>query len=105
MFLSEATPKFCGRESTVLEKIAEILSATKKPMLKSQIMYKCKLPSAATNIYLQQLILSGLLDAYPADTKHLGGPKLNSRMTYQTSTKGIEFLNRYRQLVALMEEK
>jgi predicted transcriptional regulator len=89
----------------VLEKIAEILSATKKPMLKSQIKFKCKLPSAAANIYLQQLILSGLLDAYPADTKHLSGPKLNSRVVYQTSMKGIEFLNQYQQLVALMSEE
>jgi predicted transcriptional regulator len=105
MFLSEAAPKFCGRESTVLEKIAEILSVAKKPLLKSRIMFKCKLPSATANIYLQQLIESGLLDAYPADTKHLSGPKLNSRVVYQTSRKGIEFLEHYRQLIAFMEEK
>jgi predicted transcriptional regulator len=89
----------------MLEKVAEILSAAKKPLLKSQLMYRCKLPSAAANIYLQQLIQSGLLEAYPADTKHLSGPKLNSRVFYQTSRKGFEFLNRYRRLIALMEEK
>jgi predicted transcriptional regulator len=105
MFLSEATPKFRGRESTVLEKIAEILSAAKKPVLKSQIMYKCKMSTASANIYLQLLIQSGLLDAYPPDTKRLRGPKLNRRVVYQTSRKGFEFLNRYQRLVALMEEK
>jgi predicted transcriptional regulator len=105
MFLSVVASKFLWERKRMLEKIAEILSATKKPLLKSQIMYKCKLPSATANLYLQQLIQSGLLDAYPADTKHLSGPKLNNRVVYQTSRKGIEFLERYRQLVALMEEK
>ena len=89
----------------MLEKIAEILSAAKKPLLKSQLMYKCKLPSASANIYLQQLIESGLLDAYPADTKHMPGPKLNSRVDYQTSKKGLEFLECYQQLVALLEKR
>jgi predicted transcriptional regulator len=92
-------------KEAMLEKIAEILSAAKKPLLKSQIGYKCKLPSASANIYLQQLVESGLLDAYPADTKHLSGPKLNSRVFYQTSRKGFDFLNSYRRLIALMEAK
>lgn len=92
-------------EKAMLEKIAEILSATKKPLLKSQIMQKCKLTTVSVNIYLEQLIRNGLLDAYPADTTHLSGPKLNNRMVYQTSRKGIEFLECYKRLIALMEEK
>jgi predicted transcriptional regulator len=89
----------------VLEKIAEILSAAQKPLLKSQIMQKCQMCSAYANVYFKQLIQSGLLDIYPADTKHLTGSKLNRRVVYQTSRKGIEFLKCYEQLIALMSQE
>ena len=86
-----------------MEKFAEILIVAKQPALKNHIMRKCNLNSVRFNKYISQLLESGMLNAYPALDPHIPGPKTRHRMIYQTSTKGIEFLKRYNELLALME--
>jgi len=88
----------------VLEKIAEILTLAKQPILKDHIMRKCNLSSLLYERYINQLLELGLLDVYPAiDLKGVRGPKSHHRMIYQTSQKGLEFLKRYRELLTLLE--
>ena len=94
---------FYGKGLKLMEKFAEILIVAKQPVLKDHIMRKCSLSTAYFDIYINQLLESGMLNAYPALDPHIPGPKTRHRMIYQTSTKGIEFLKRYNELLTLME--
>ena len=87
----------------MMEKFAEILIVAKQPALKNHIMRKCNLNSVRFNKYISQLLESGLLDTYPALDRHMPGPKTRHRMIYQTSKKGLEFLERYKELLTLLE--
>jgi predicted transcriptional regulator len=88
----------------MLEKIVDILTVAKNPILKWPLMRACSLSSLTFNKYVTQLLQRGLLDAYPAvNLKHTSGPKNHRRMIYQTSQKGLEFLKRYNELLTLLE--
>ena len=88
----------------LIEKIAEILTVAKQPCLKDHIICKCCSSSRSFKEYLDLLLENGLLDAYPVlNSKHLSGRPTKRRMIYQTSKKGLEFLERYKELLTLLE--
>lgn len=88
----------------MLEKIADILTLARKPVLKDHIIRKCNLNSSDFSKYVTQLLQGGLLNAYPAiNLKHVPGRKTRHRMIYQTSRKGRLFLKRYNELLMLLQ--
>jgi predicted transcriptional regulator len=91
-------------KTIMLEKIVEILTVARQPVLKCHIMSKCAFSSRTFRPYITLLIQSGLLDAYPAiDLRLSGHPTTRHRMIYQTNKKGMEFLKRYNELLMLLE--
>jgi len=86
----------------VLEKIAEILTVARKPMLKHPLLSACNLPSGSK--YVQKLVQWELLDIYPAVGSKFSGRRTRHRMLYQTSQKGELFLKLYKGLTSLMSE-
>lgn len=89
--------------ATRLEKFAEILAAAEQPALKTEIMQKCTLSSAAFNKYVHTLIQSGMLNAYPAVNMHTTKSSHKQRIIYQTTDKAKEFLKRVNDLLTLLE--
>jgi predicted transcriptional regulator len=84
-----------------LEKFAEILTVAEQPALKTEIIQKCTLSSAAFNKYVHILIQSGMLNAYPAVNLHASSRR--QRIIYQTTDKGKQFLKRFNGLLAMLE--
>jgi predicted transcriptional regulator len=84
-----------------LEKFAEILTVAEQPALKTEIIQKCTLSSAAFNKYVHTLIQSGMLNAYPAVNLHASSRR--QRIIYQTTDKDKQFLKRFNGLLALLE--
>jgi len=80
----------------MLEKIAEILTVARKPILKHPLMAACNLPG--TSKYIQRLVEWELLDVYPTVNQKLEGRPTRHRGTYQTSQKGEKFLRLYNAL-------
>jgi len=103
----------------MLEKIAEILTKAKIPILKDPLKLACGLSSITFNEYITQLLLPcGLLDAYPALNirshgrplkgmttwpNHMPGPRSRHRMIYQTSRKGFEYLKYFDELMISLQ--
>jgi predicted transcriptional regulator len=85
-----------------LEKFAEILTVAKQPALKTEIIQKCTLSSAAFNKYVHTLIRSGMLNAYPAVNLHAKSSR-RQRIIYQTTDKRKQFLKRFNGLLAMLE--
>jgi predicted transcriptional regulator len=78
-----------------IESCAEILTVAKQTVLKQHIIQKCSLNNLAFNLYIKQLTSCRLLKA----------SRGKQRVVYQTTSKGLEFLKRYNELLALFEEK
>ena len=72
------------------EIIAEILKASKNGAKKTRIMYSCGLSYKFVQKYLELLLETGLLSVGSC---------------YQTTDKGIGFLNKYRTLELLMNTR
>jgi predicted transcriptional regulator len=85
-----------------LEKFAEILTVAEQPALKTEIIQKCTLSSAAFNKYVHTLFQSGMLNAYPAVNLHTPKSSHRQRIIYQTTDKGKEFLKRVNNLLTLL---
>jgi predicted transcriptional regulator len=95
--------KWEGRmKKTAMDKIVEILTEAKQPTLKNRIMQRCGLPSSDFTKYTLHLAACGLLTATPALNLRLKGPS-KSRMLYQTTEKGKIFLQKYAELLTLLE--
>ncbi|MDH5482725.1 MAG: winged helix-turn-helix domain-containing protein [Candidatus Bathyarchaeota archaeon] len=75
--------------------VAEILEIAKEGTLKTQIMYKANLSFTQLNDYLGFMLKINLLD------KNIE----NDRDTYRTSEKGLEFLQRYRDITELLKSE
>jgi len=96
-------PLFWGER--VIEKIVEILTIARDPILRDHLMRACSLSNVTFNGYVIQLLLPcGLLDAYPANLGIPGRPTRH-RMEYQVSQKGQKFLELYNELKKLMALK
>jgi predicted transcriptional regulator len=73
--------------------MAEILETAKDSVLKTQIMYRDNLSFTQLNDYLRFMLKIGLIDKVPID----------GREVYKASDKGLDFLERYRQITELLK--
>jgi predicted transcriptional regulator len=79
-----------GRDK--LHIIAEILETAKDTALKTQIMYRANLSFTQLNDYLSFMLKNELLEKV----------SLNDREVYKATSKGIEFLQHYREITELL---
>jgi predicted transcriptional regulator len=73
--------------------IAEILETAKDGVLKTQIMYGANLSFTQLNDYLSFMLKSELLEKV----------LLNNREVYRATEKGMNFLQRYREITELLK--
>ena len=73
--------------------IAEILEIAKEGTLKTQIMYRANLSFTQLNDYLGFMLRINLLEKTSE----------NEKERYETTEKGIDFLQRYRELTELLK--
>jgi predicted transcriptional regulator len=73
--------------------IAEILDIAKEGSLKTQIMYRANLSFTQLNDYISFMLRIGLLDKTSE----------NGRETYRATEKGVDFLQRYREITELLK--
>jgi predicted transcriptional regulator len=73
--------------------IAEILETAKGSALKTQIMYGANLSFTQLNDYLRFMLKSELLEKI----------LLNGREVYRATEKGMNFLQRYREITELLK--
>jgi len=73
--------------------IAEILGIAKDGVLKTQIMYRANLSFTQLNDYLKFMLKNELLEKIVSNEKEL----------YKATEKGLNFLQRYRQIIDLLK--
>ena len=73
--------------------IAEILEIAKDGVLKTQIMYRGNLSFTQLNDYLNFMLKNALLEKV----------LLNDKEVYKTTRKGMNFLQRYREITELLK--
>jgi predicted transcriptional regulator len=73
--------------------IAEILEIAREGTLKTQIMYRANLSFTQLNDYLRFMLRISLLDKVPENNKNI----------YHATVKGMDFLQRYREIVELLK--
>jgi predicted transcriptional regulator len=73
--------------------IAEILETAKDSALKTQIMYRANLSFTQLNDYLRFMLKSELLEKI----------LINDREIYKATDKGMDFLQRYREITELLK--
>jgi predicted transcriptional regulator len=74
--------------------VAEILEIVKDGVLKTQIMYRANLSFTQLNDYLRFMLKSELLEKIP----------INEKEIYKATGKGLDFLQRYREITELLKE-
>jgi predicted transcriptional regulator len=72
--------------------IAEILEIAKEGTLKTQVMYRANLSFTQLNEYLNFMLKISLLEKV----------KTNDREVYRATDKGMDFLQRYREINELL---
>jgi predicted transcriptional regulator len=75
--------------------IAEILDIAKEGTLKTQIMYRANLSFTQLNDYLNFMLKISLLHKISK----------NEREIYEATDKGIDFLQRYREITELLKNE
>lgn len=73
--------------------IAEILELTKEGALKTQIMYRANLSFTQLNGYIKFMLQNELLEKVVLDDKDV----------YKATQKGMNFLQRYREITELLK--
>ena len=73
--------------------IAEILEIAREGTLKTQVMYRANLSFTQLNDYLRFMLRISLLDKVSENNKDI----------YQATVKGMDFLQRYREIVELLK--
>jgi predicted transcriptional regulator len=73
--------------------IAEILETAKDSALKTQIMYRANLSFTQLNDYLSFMLKNELLEKI----------LINDRDVYKATAKGMNFLERYREITELLK--
>jgi predicted transcriptional regulator len=73
--------------------IAEILEIAKEGTLKTQVMYRANLSFTQLNDYLKFMLKISLLNKISENDKEI----------YRATNKGIDFLQRYREIVELLK--
>ena len=87
----------------MLAKMATILRACTKPLIKNQIIEQCNLSSSTYKRYMSLLQQNDLLDVCPAPGRRPGANPRH-RVTYQTSRRGEQFLKAYDNIMTLVSE-
>ena len=88
-----------------LDIIANILTIAEKDVLESHIMLKCSLSPKQFDEYIQMLLETGLIDAFPVvNLRHMSEPKNRRRMIFHTSKTGNQFLKLYSELYTLVNK-
>lgn len=77
--------------------MAEVLHMAKKPLLKTQIMYRATLSFAQLNDFLSTLLDLNLLEVIKDKEGH--------RTAYRTTEKGLQFLNAYGEVRELLKKE
>lgn len=72
--------------------IAEILDIARSGTLKTQVMYRANLSFTQLNGYLGFMLSNSLLEKV----------EMNQKDVYQATDKGLDFLQRYREIVELL---
>ncbi|MEM1540684.1 MAG: winged helix-turn-helix domain-containing protein [Candidatus Bathyarchaeia archaeon] len=75
--------------------IAEILDIAKDGVLKTQIMYRANLSFTQLNDYLEFMVKVNLIDKIVEKGKEI----------YKATPKGLDFLQRYRELTGLLKSE
>jgi predicted transcriptional regulator len=75
--------------------IAEILEIAKDGTLKTQIMYRANLSFTQLNDYLKFMLKINLLDKVVENDKEI----------YRATDKGLDFLQRYREITELIKSE
>jgi predicted transcriptional regulator len=75
--------------------IAEILDIAKDGVLKTQIMYRANLSFTQLNDYLEFMLKVNLIDKIVERDKEI----------YKATPKGLDFLQRYRELTGLLKSE
>jgi predicted transcriptional regulator len=75
--------------------IAEILDIAKDGVLKTQIMYRANLSFTQLNDYLEFMLKVNLIDKIVERGKEI----------YKATPKGLDFLQRYRELTGLLKSE
>jgi predicted transcriptional regulator len=75
--------------------IAEILEIAKEGTLKTQIMYRANLSFTQLNDYLNFMLKINLL----------GKVSENDKERYETTAKGLDFLQRYQEIAELLKNE
>jgi len=73
--------------------IAEILETAQESALKTQIMYRANLSFTQLNDYLGFMLKNELLEKI----------LINDREVYKATKKGLDFLQRYREIMQLVK--
>lgn len=75
--------------------IAEILEISREGTLKTQIMYRANLSFTQLNDYLDFMLKNGLLAIH----------NINDKDVYIATEKGMDFLQRYREITELLNSE
>ena len=90
MTISETNPSAKRRDKLYI--LAEILEIAKEGTLKTQIMYRANLSFTQLNDYLRFMLKISLLEKVLR----------NDRDTYKATDKGLDFIQRYREITELL---
>lgn len=83
----------CPKRRDKLYIIAEILEIAREGVLKTQIMYRANLSFTQLNDYLRLMLKINLIDRTVDKDKEV----------YKATQKGLEFLQRYREITELLK--
>ena len=75
--------------------VAEILEIAKEGTLKTQVMYRANLSFTQLNEYLSFMLKINLLEK----------TQINEREVYTATDKGLDFLQRYREITELLKKE
>ncbi len=91
MKVGDSNPQSKRRDKLYI--IAEILEIAKEGVLKTQIMYRANLSFTQLNNYLKLMEKMNLIDKKVENGKEF----------YKATPKGLEFLQRYREITELLK--
>ncbi len=90
--MNPANPNLSAKRRDKLYIIAEILEIARDGTLKTQVMYRANLSFTQLNDYLDFMLKIELLEKI----------RVNSKEIYKATDKGLDFLQRYREITELL---
>jgi predicted transcriptional regulator len=90
--MNPANPNLSAKRRDKLYIIAEILEIARDGTLKTQVMYRANLSFTQLNDYLHFMLKIELLEKV----------EINNKEVYRATDKGLDFLQRYREITELL---